>query len=305
MKNFVFNQLYVIQSLPVELNRIGNEKEQTGEQLYNDVLRWQEVKHPSLNVHLHKIQDRQDWNSLMDLILNDCQNNGAIPVLHFEIHGASTNDMFTNGFVLANGELIDIETIGCQLRAINIATRFNLFVTLAVCKGMSLLLNMHPEQPMPFIGAIGSFNEITESDLLLRYTEFYTEFFDSFDIAKAFIALMNANPNMKSDYRYIPADELFIRNYQRYIDEQCTSEAIRNRAKESEAILPKPLKNRAERRRFYKDFQKQEKHNRYRYYKEALGKFFQLDEFPENKERFDVPLTIEELRKRSKQLVIV
>lgn len=305
MKSFKFNQIYVIQSLPIELNSCGEEKIQTGEQLYNDLLRWQELKHPILDVFLCKIQSRTEWNELMGNILEDCMNKGNIPVLHFEIHGAKTNEVFTPGFVLGNGDFIDIKSIGEQLRAINIATEFNLFVTLAVCKGMSLLLNMQESMPMPFIGAIGSFYEIEEGDLYLRYIEFYTSLFESFDIAKSYISLLHANPDMNSEYRYIPADELFIRNYQRYIDEQCTPEAIKRRATESEALVENPPTNRAEKRRFYKLFKKKEEQYRVRYYKEAVNQFFMLKEFPDNLIRFDVPMTIKEMKEKSKMLITV
>lgn len=305
MKNFKFNQIYVIQSLPIEFDALGDEKIQTGEQLYNDLLRWQEEKYSSLNVFLYKIQSMSEWNSLMDKILESCKNEGCIPILHLEIHGSKVQEVFTTGFVLGNGEHIDIKTIGEQLRQINIATQCNLFVTLAVCKGMSLLLNMNVEQPMPFVGAIGSFSEIYEKDLLLRYTEFYSELFNSFDIAKAYSALLKANSEMCAEYRYIPADELFIRNYQRYISEQCTPEAIKKRAAESEKLLTNPPRNRAERRKFQKVFSKQEEQKRSLYYKNAVNNYFLLSVFPDNKDRFDVPLTIDELMEKSKHLVTV
>lgn len=305
MRNFRFNQIYVIQSLPVEYNELGEEKIQTGEQLYNDLLRWQEIKHPQLSVFLRKIQTEWEWNDLMAAILNDCTVNGNIPVLHFEIHGKKTEEIFTKGFVLGNGQCIDIEVIGEQLRRINMATQCNLFVTLAVCKGMSLLLNMHESSPMPFIGAIGSFNEIEEEDLYLRYLDFYEELFYSFDIAKAYVALCKANPKIDSEYKYIPADELFIRNYQRYIDEQCTHEAIKERAVDSQSLLKSPPRNRAERRRFQRSFEKMEKQNRAQYYRNAVNDFFMLAEYPENKERFDVPMTICAMKEKSKYLVTV
>ena len=305
VKSFKFNQIYVIQSLPVEYDDLGNEKKQTGEQLYDDLLKWQVYKHCLLTVHFEKISNRQEWDALMKAILQDCLDNGNIPLLHFEIHGAATKDVFTPGFVLADGTLVGIEDIGQQLRAINVATGFNLFITLAVCKGMSLLLNMHLNEAMPFIGAIGSFYELSEQDLLIRYMDFYTELFDSFDVAKAYIALSNANPSMPVEYRYIPADELFIRNYQQYIDEQCSPEAIKKRARDSEHLVSSQINNRADRRRFHKDFAKHEKLHRNYNYKAAIDHFFQLKTYPENVARFGIPTTIAELKEMSKRLLLV
>jgi hypothetical protein len=293
----------VIQSLPIETFN-GIEKIQTGEKLYDDLLKWEEYKckDQELRVILRKIQSKDEWNSLMNEILADCKNNGNIPLLHIEVHGAKTDEVFTQGYVLGNGELIDIETIGCQLRAINIATKCNLFITLAVCKGMSLLLNMHVNMPMPFIGVVGSFYEIYETDIYVRYTEFYTELFKSFDIAKAYIALKNANPDMNADYRWILADELFYRNYQRYLDEQCTPQALKKRAEESSGLSQNPPRNRREKRDFAKRFMELESKNRTKYYKEAVNEFFLLNEFSDNEKRFNVPSNFNELKERCKHL---
>lgn len=305
MKSFKFNRIYVIQSLPKRFDSLGNEKIETGEELYNDLLRWKAYQHEHLEVYLKKINTHQEWKNLMKDIYEECLIEGTCPIIHLEIHGHKTQDVFTDSIVLSNGEAVSLAEIGNQLRQINIACRFNLFVTLAVCKGMSLLLNMHLEQPMPFIGAIGSFYEIKEKDLIIRYTDFYTTLFDTFDVIKSYQALVNANTGIKAEYKYIPADELFVRNYHRYLREKCIRQAMKERAIDSESLLRRKLVNRKERRSFQKTFWMVEKKFRDFYYRSAVKSFFMLDDMPENKERFEVPLTFEELRVRAEKLAFV
>lgn len=223
-----------------------------------------------------------------------------MPILHFEIHG----DNGGNGLVTSCGQLVTIEHVGDQLRKINVETGCNLLITLGVCKGLYLLFNMLLSRPMPFIGAIGSFDILINNDIYLRYYEFYDSFFRTFDIGTAYVALQNANPDIPSSYRYIAADEVFYKNYQYYLDTQCTPKALMERAK-SEISQNFPGLNRNQKREKERQFIKEESRSLVRFFKEHASSFFMLDEYPENKDRFDVPSSFAELRKRYDNLVTI
>ena len=123
-----FNRIYVIESLPV-----GEEK--TGTELHNDLLRWQELRYEGFTSVLVEPRNKSDWNTMMSNILNDTENGGVLPIIHFEIHGSTNKD----GLVLASHELVTWSEMRDVLEKINIASRMNLFVTLAVCHGAYLL----------------------------------------------------------------------------------------------------------------------------------------------------------------------
>lgn len=98
-----------------------------------------------------------------------------------------------------------------------------------------------------------------------------------------------------------PADEVFYKNYMEYRN-NCTKDTIKARAKESISTLK--LANRAERRKKESEFIKLEKKKRLEYYKSSSKIYFILDEYPENKERFNVPDTFEELKERCENLIV-
>lgn len=292
MKNFSFNKIYVIESLD------PNERH-TGKELYDDLIARMPYIHSELKVDYKEVNTLQEWDTLMGDILDECINAGIIPILHLEIHGESSG----KGLVTNSKELISLEHVGNQFREINIATGCNLFLTLGVCKGLYLLFNMHMDKPMPFIGAIGSFDSILNYDIYIRYYDFYDTFFRSLDIASAYVALQKANPALDSKYRYMPADEIFYKNYQEYLNNKCSDDALKVRAKETIAALN--CTNRHERRLKEKQFIQQEKKDRAKYFREHTATFFMTDEFPENKERFDVPRDFKELKDRYNNLVMV
>lgn len=286
MDFFHFNKIYVIESL--------NENK-TGQELYDSLIQRMAFKYKELHTQFCEIESSEQWDTLMDNILDECGND-IIPLLHLEIHGSQS------GVVLKNGDLISVLHLGEQFRKINIACGCNLFVTLGVCKGLNILLNMSMDKPMPFIGAIGSFCNILEDDLRIRYFDFYETLFETFDIAKSFIALSKANPDCPSTYQYIPADELFYKNYSIYLKEKCSIDALKKRADECMPII---CSSRQQKRRFKCDFIKTERMNRAKYFKEHTTSFFMIDIFPENFERFHVPSNLSELEERYKNLVLL
>lgn len=295
MKNFRFNKIIVLESLK-------DDERHTGKELYDDLISRMPYTHTQLKVEYHDIDTLTRWDFVMGDILDDCLQNQNIPIIHFEIHGESNG----RGLVLKSHELATLEHVGTQLRSINVATRCNLFITLGVCKGLYLLFNMKMSKPMPFIGAIGSFNNLMNDDIYVRFYDFYDTLFSSMDIGEAFVALQHANPDMPAEYRYIPADELFYKNYQVYLKEQCTEAALKRRAKESigELQKQKPM-NRQTRRLKEKEFIAMEKKSREKYFREHSAEFFMLSNYPENKARFDVPTNFKELKDRYDHLVTV
>lgn len=292
MKYFNFNQIYIIESLPEgELH--------TGRSIYEDI-RTMALQHPDLDVQYKDICCLQEWDILMNEILDDCRTTGRIPILHLEIHGDGNG----KGLFLKNNEFVSLEHAGNQFRQINVATGCNLFLTLGVCKGLYLLFNMHLNLPMPFIGAVGSFDDLFSYDIECRYSRFYETFFDSLDIGKAYLALLNENTGIDPKYRYIAADEIFYKCYLGYIKEKCTVEAVQKRASESIREAGIAI-NRNDRRKKEREFVKLEKKTRGQYYRQAVETFFDIERFPYNLERFEVPNTFSKLEEKCKYLATV
>lgn len=292
MKHFQFNQIYIIESLP-------EGERHTGCVIYEDV-KIMALQHEGLDVRYKDINNIQEWDGLMDEILADCCSNGKTPILHLEIHGEERG----KGLVLKNKDFVPLEHVGHQFRQINVATGCNLFLTLGVCKGLYLLFNIHPNLPMPFIGAVGSFDNLNSYDIECRYFQFYDTFFNTLDIAKAYVALINENTGIDPKYRYIAADEIFYKCYQGYIKENCSEAEVKNRASESIREAGIAI-NRNDRRKKEREYVKLEKKTRKAYYMQAIYTFFDIKHFPDNLARFDVPLTFKALEEKCKHLTTI
>lgn len=216
-----FNQIYIIESL-----RDGDVL--TGTNLHNDLLQYQTFKHPDFTSILKSPKDLKEWDELFSEIKEDCIKNHNCPILHFEVHGSSDK----NGLVLNSGELVTWKHLYYNITPINEILNNKLFITLAVCHGNFFMSKCRIDQHAPFRGIIGSFDSIYESDLVIRYYEFYEELFNSLDINKAFEKMKKANPNRENSFFNFSADYIFAHVFLDYLKEDCTTEAFKKRAEE-------------------------------------------------------------------------
>jgi hypothetical protein len=293
MKHFEFNTLYIIESL-----KEGETK--TGQNLYTEMcaLKAAHGELAVLDLRYIPIYSEKEWDECMESIMTECEQQKVLPIIHLEIHGDKEGLEFTNY------ECKNVDEISEQFRQINRITGCNLFVTLGVCQGLYVLFGIRMDELMPYCGAIGSFDELDDTDIEIRYTEFYKTLFTTFDIYQAYKNLMTAESDEEPKYRYIPIDEIFYKNYQDYLNKGCNQEAIKTRADETFYEQPSFTKNRQNRRKFGRDFAKVEKQKRLKYYKDAVNKFFDLANFPQNKDRFDIPNDFKELKERYSKLIV-
>lgn len=278
-----FNRIYVIESLPS-----GDEK--TGTKLHNDLLQWLPYRFDGFQSILMEPKNKLEWTQVMAKILADTQKGGR-PIVHLEIHGSADKD----GLVLASGELVSWEEMKNVLTEINIASRMNLFVTLAVCHGAYLLTQYHLNERAFCYGILGSFDALKVSDLKIRFNEFYEELFTSFDVVKAYQRLLNANPGVNDDYECISALEMFYKVYRNYILYEVEDpERVKERALEAASEGGVVLNTQEEREAFQRDFARLLHQKKNEYYVVHSTKFLMTDLFPEKKEDLNLPATLEE-----------
>lgn len=269
MAQIHFNRIYIIESLQ-------NGETLTGTNLHNDLLRYQSVNHPDFESILKNPIDKKQWNDLFVEIRNDCSQNGNAPIIHFEVHGSSDK----KGLVLTSRDIVTWEELYQNLVPINRILKNELFVTMAVCHGTYFLMSSYLNRATAFRGIVGSFHEIIESDLEIRYEAFYQELFNSFDLNSAYDCLKNSNPCLPNTYGCYSAEYVFAKNYIEYIKQECTVPALSERAQK--VIREENMQlNRSERRQFIRDFIKKEQQNRLAYFKKDYRIYFMLDIYPE------------------------
>ena len=189
MKNFKFNKIQVIESLAIY--------EKSGTDLFNNIIsRKKYFFYPKLKTELSNPKTKKEFIECLDKIELDFIENRICPIIHFEIHGS--NDK--KGLILSSGEFVSWKELVKYIAKINLLTNNNLFITFAVCYGAHFLKEIKIDKPSPYWGFIGSFEEITFEDLVIRYEEFYDEFLVSLNLTKSISRLHNSNPLIPSSY---------------------------------------------------------------------------------------------------------
>lgn len=282
---FKFNKIYVIESL--------QDERQTGKELYDDIINRRSCNHSALDTEYVQVLSLEDWSFTIKRIIQEVKDAQVIPILHLELHGSSNHD----GLVLAKGDLIPWRDFVSDMRCINIETQNNLFITMGVCFGMEILFHTSLEEPSPFFGIIASLYALQNSDILIRYSEFYDEFLQSFDIAKSLLRLFKANPNRPQEYSFVNTPELFRRVYENYLKTQFTSDAIKKRS--SDTIMGEETKRGVNftskaKKVLASKFKKELKRTKNRFYLSHFNNFLMCNKFKTCKERFDVPRTTKE-----------
>ncbi len=269
MEGFNFNTFYVIESL-------DKSDKLTGTELHDDILRYSGFKDEAVSAHLITVNSKEELLTSMIEIKEHCVHKNVSPIIHFEIHGR------IEGLVTNSNELITWEELHNYLIEINVASRHNLFITLAVCYGAYILQLHQITKRAPFWGFIGSFEEINQGDLMIRYHSFYETLLNSFDITEAVVALHKSNPKIESSFRFINSEEFFIELYDLYIKNEFSDEKYNTRWERALNDANTTLANRAEKRRFKKDFYKILKKENLPRYDRDKKYFFMSDLYPEN-----------------------
>jgi hypothetical protein len=268
-----FNKIYVIQSLDKALG-----DELTGNQLYDEVLQYFKLKHSGKDAELIDVNTPDELFQALEKIKNDCETEGVKPIIHFEIHGLENK----TGLSLNNGDMNwgDLYT---KLIEINIASKWNLFITMGVCFGNYAMLLIKPRNSAPFTGILGSFESLYEWDLYIRYNAFYRELLNSLDFEKALEALHNSNPALPDDYRFINSEQTFKNVYQKYFNSQFTPEIISKRFKDVLKAEGVKFTDWNTKHQFYVKFRVTLQRSKKELFEKDKETFFMFDRFPGHK----------------------
>lgn len=186
-----FNAIYIVQSL-----RADDRK--TGQELFDDIIRWRTSE--SLDARVDNIFTKVDLFKHFDFIRNNIDGQ-IFPFIHFEAHG------FKDGIELSSGEEVTWTEIVPFLRAINLRTKNNLFISMAACKGGNIQYAVKITEPCPFRGFIGPMENVGENDLLTSYNEFFDSLLRENDFEKAIESLNLYSNGVK--YHHMNAEAFF------------------------------------------------------------------------------------------------
>lgn len=274
---FYFNKIKIIESLTPD-------DPKTGQKLY-ETISIQEYKYGDLEVGIEKVDGKRGFKRALSNAHEEARR-GKFPILHIDAHGDKS------GVELASGERVEWDWLGGELKKINVATRLNLVVALAACRGGYLASKAHPPQRAPFFGLIAPLEKIYPDPLQESFYYLYEELFRSMNMTKAMKKMYDRSPDQPFNYGLCHARQIFRRGYEQYyktgfqrsVFRYRENEFVRNvkeRYGENVSISDDRLRN------IYRTVSKDETLSRKRF--EAFKNlFFMCDIYPDNRKRFNL-----------------
>lgn len=156
---------------------------------------------------------------------------GAIPMIHFEMHGTSD----ARGLVSANLEVVPWSDISEILLRINLATRFNLVVFVAACNGGYFLEEMKLIAPTPCYALVAPTDEVDPSEIMRAARDFYRILLTTADATKAVSIIVNQRIGQGRWFAQW-ADIWYRTVAINYAKTYCTPKALKERAREMKAL---------------------------------------------------------------------
>lgn len=275
-----FNKIFVVDSLlDTDL--------QTGSELYNDNIRWGTAEQiPALESNFTRVNNKNDLVDFLKNVKEEVLNRKVGPIIHIEAHGSE------EGLTLRSGENVLWEDLIEHLCVINHGCGNNLLLTLAVCKGIYLtrIIKKTITDIAPFWTIIGPAEEVKAGHISRAFNQFYKELLYSFDGTKALNQLNNSIPPDASKYSLVYCETLFREVFKGYFKTLCSGKAKKNRV---ERLLTEARKATGGRpisipllRRYLKE--KLKKENQVPQFEKFRRRFFMIDDYPENDERFPI-----------------
>jgi hypothetical protein len=185
--NLVWNAIVVIDSLP----------DKTGKELVDSKLRWLSEKH-GYGLGYAYTYDLKSMHDEIQDVLRQVEENGVIPILHFEMHGS------TKGLELESGEILGWDVLGTWFRAINVLTKNRLMVVLALCHGTEAVNQIIPFLPAPFRCLIAPEGKVSFGLIEEGFDAFYDE------IHNGIVGAVSALNKHRDDTGFFYLDPTFL-----------------------------------------------------------------------------------------------
>ena len=290
MSNFSYNRIIILQSL--------KQKElQTGTILSERLNQLTKEKEINLTSEVLDVHSIDEWKNAWEYICN-ITKVGYSPIIHIEMHG-------DEGYVgIDKGEkgIIPYKELYDKIRKINIASKNNTFVSMAVCHGMYVSLKMESIlEPMPFCGILSSEEELLDEELLDNYTIFYTKLLSGKRLEEA-VRIMYEDGSNAEKLRIYTSEYIFCDMYKDYLSTYDNDDKIKNRAIQAARDNGMSFDSKSEFDDYVLKFKKQILSTEDESYENARKIFFMFNKYPEIEERFDIPKTLKGFKELAKNI---
>lgn len=270
-------QICVIESL-------RDDERHTGRAITEHLLDLFLARSVDVRVTLRVVTSATELLTSLEDLCADVERTRRFPILHIECHGLTD----LSGVCLSDGSSASWEALKPALLAINLASRFNLFLIMGSCNGGYFGQIARLEETSAICAYLGPNSDVGHIDLLKALCAFYTELFNVFDATAAMNSLRAAVPGFP--YFFTTAEGLFRLGAEGYIRDCANPRALRERARslvEKLRLAGNPgVPSINQMMRTLKELERTHLEN-------CIRTFFAMDAIAENRDRF--PLTYSDL----------
>ena len=282
MSHFLFNKLYILQSLV--------EKDQkTGKELEERINLFSSENNIHFQAVLYDMHSLQDWESAWNAIYTSISQLNNIPIIHLVMHGNEDKIGIERG----SKGLIDLSELFEKTRIANILSHNNIMLTMAVCKGLNMIKYITMGRPMPFCSIIASEESLCNHISLENFTIYYRTLLQTGSIDNAFDCLKKQGGE-SDKYKLIKSEELFAHVMQMYLDNKCNDKAIEERSEEIAKMGGFDISNPEAKRELIEAIKTLLPEENSKCYESYMNSFFMFDNYPAIRGRFDIPKTLDE-----------
>lgn len=289
MSKFFFNKLFIIESLT------DNDRK-TGEELEARMNTWAAKNNVPVQAVLFKVNTMDEWEAVWNGIYTSIKDCANIPIIHLVLHGNETHIGIKQG----KEGLIPLPELFEKIRKANELSRNNIFLSMAVCKGLNVIRSLSISHHMPFCGILASEEKLYNGEALHNYTIFYQEFFKTLSLDSAEKALRTNGVNQEL-YKLSKPEEIFMNAMAGYLETQSKDDKIEARAKSLASMGGIDISSEDDYSAFVNTVRQLVKEDDEKYYPRFMNTFFMFDLYPEIAERFDVPKSLKEFKEWAAQ----
>lgn len=298
-----FNKIFIVESIA---DTIDNEPlKPVGNNLYRAIedklieLCQFDSTYKRLSCKKFRIKGKESWINAFHEIADECQKNDCKPIIHLICHGDEKGIRLADSDGLSEFSM-DWEKVLNYLEIINILCHNYLHVTMCVCKGFWGMAHLLDENHrIPFYSLLSSPDNVDSEEVGILLPAFYLSLFKDPDINAAMRQL-----NRAADY-VIEEGEHVSRWFFKFSSYEFTKAARADYEKRSTLYRIRIMANKAFKALGFKRIS--ERMIRYyigqnfkrvpSLYEEIRDYKFMFDIFPEEKARFEIPQTFDELRR--------
>ena len=288
MSKFFFNKLFIIQSLE-------DSDRKTGTELENILNTWATKNNVPIQAVLFDVETKEEWEATWNGIYTSIRDCANIPIIHLVMHGNESYVGIKKGY----RGLIPLSELFDKVRKANELSRNNIFLSMAVCKGLNVIRSLSVSKHMPFCGLLASEDSLLNDETLANYTLFYKSFFTKLNIdeAKAELQATGIHPEL---YTFSKPEEIFMNAMCGYLESQSKDDKIEERARTIANMGNIDIRDEQEWKDFVETVRTLVKEEDEKHYQLYVNTFFLFDRYPEIEDRFQVPKTLAEFKELAK-----